>query len=214
MLEELAALHELPSTILEHRVLAKLKSTYIDSLPKQVNPKTGRIHTDFRQAVAATGRLSSSDPNLQNIPIRTETGRSIREAFVPKDGWLLAAADYSQIELRVLAHLSQDPELLDAYKTAADVHVRTARALFEVDDAGVTREMRGQAKTVNFAVIYGQTQFALARNLRIERAAGREIHRCVLQAVRGRRRVHGAHHRRSARRRRGPHPRGPRAQAA
>jgi DNA polymerase-1 len=176
VLEELAALHELPNTILEHRVLAKLKSTYIDSLPKQVNAKTGRIHTDFRQAVAATGRLSSSDPNLQNIPIRTETGRSIREAFVPKEGWLLAAADYSQIELRILAHLSRDPELLDAYRTAADVHVRTARALFEVDDAGVTREMRGQAKTVNFAVIYGQTQFALARNLRIERPrAGRYI---------------------------------------
>jgi DNA polymerase-1 len=176
VLEELAALHELPNTILEHRMLAKLKSTYIDSLPKQVNAKTGRIHTDFRQAVAATGRLSSSDPNLQNIPIRTETGRSIREAFVPKEGWLLAAADYSQIELRILAHLSRDAELLDAYRTAADVHVRTARALFEVDEAGVTREMRGQAKTVNFAVIYGQTQFALARNLRIERSrAGRYI---------------------------------------
>jgi DNA polymerase-1 len=176
VLEDLAALHELPGTILEHRVLAKLKSTYIDSLPKQVNAKTGRIHTDFRQAVAATGRLSSSDPNLQNIPIRTETGRSIREAFIPKEGWLLAAADYSQIELRILAHLSRDPQLMDAYRTAADVHVRTARALFGVDDAGVTREMRGQAKTVNFAVIYGQTQFALARNLRIERArAGRYI---------------------------------------
>jgi DNA polymerase-1 len=176
VLEELAALHELPMTILEHRMLAKLKSTYIDALPKQVNAKTGRIHTDFRQAVAATGRLSSSDPNLQNIPIRTETGRSIREAFVPKEGWLLAAADYSQIELRILAHLSRDAELLDAYRTAADVHVRTARALFGVDEASVTREMRGQAKTVNFAVIYGQTQFALARNLRIERArAGRYI---------------------------------------
>jgi DNA polymerase-1 len=176
VLEELAALHELPGAILEHRVLAKLKSTYIDALPRQVIAKTGRIHTDFRQAVAATGRLSSSDPNLQNIPIRSDTGRLIRDAFVPEPGFLLVAADYSQIELRVLAHLSHDPELLDAFRTAADVHTRTARALFSVDEAGVTREMRAQAKTVNFAVIYGQTQFALARNLRIDRArAGRYI---------------------------------------
>jgi DNA polymerase I len=170
VLEELAVMHALPAAILEHRILAKLKSTYLDALPKEVNPKTGRIHTDFRQAVAATGRLSSSDPNLQNIPIRTELGRSIRDAFVPREGWQILSADYSQIELRVLAHLSSDRELLEAFHDDADVHSRTARAIFGVDKAAVTREMRGQAKTVNYAVIYGQTQFALARNLRIERS--------------------------------------------
>jgi DNA polymerase-1 len=170
VLEELAIHHDLPAAILEHRMLAKLKSTYLDALPREINPKTGRIHTDFRQAVAATGRLSSSDPNLQNIPIRTEVGRRIRDAFVPRDGCRILSMDYSQIELRVLAHLSHDAELMDAYEKGADVHVRTARAIFGVGEADVTREMRAQAKTVNFAVIYGQTQFALARNLRIERA--------------------------------------------
>lgn len=176
VLEELSMQHELPEAILEHRMLAKLKNTYLDALPREVDPKTGRIHTDFRQTVAATGRLSSTEPNLQNIPIRTEIGRSIRDAFVPRDGWSLLSVDYSQIELRVLAHLSRDPELIDAFSSDADVHVRTATALFGVDPQDVTREMRGQAKTVNFAVIYGQTQFALARNLRIARAeAGRYI---------------------------------------
>jgi DNA polymerase I len=170
VLEELALLHDLPAAILEHRILAKLKSTYLDALPREINPKTNRIHTDFRQAVAATGRLSSSDPNLQNIPIRTELGRSIRDAFIPRAGWQILSADYSQIELRVLAHLSSDAELLAAFHDDADVHSRTARAIFGVDRAAVTREMRGQAKTVNYAVIYGQTQFALARNLRIERS--------------------------------------------
>jgi DNA polymerase-1 len=150
-------------------MLAKLRSTYLEALPREVNPKTGRIHTDFRQAVAATGRLSSTDPNLQNIPIRTEIGRSIRDAFVPREGWQILSADYSQIELRVLAHLSGDRELTEAFQGDADVHTRTARAIFGVPESEVTREMRGQAKTVNYAVIYGQTQFALARNLRIER---------------------------------------------
>ncbi|MET0386708.1 MAG: DNA polymerase I [Polyangiales bacterium] len=170
VLEELARKHELPAAILEHRMLAKLKNTYLDALPREINPATGRIHTDFRQTVAATGRLSSSEPNLQNIPIRTDLGRLIRDAFVAREGWSIFSADYSQIELRVLAHLSHDPELVGAYTTGEDVHVRTAKAIFGVDDAGVTREMRGQAKTVNFAVIYGQTQFALARNLGIERS--------------------------------------------
>jgi DNA polymerase-1 len=151
-------------------MLAKLKNTYLDALPREINPATGRIHTDFRQTVAATGRLSSSEPNLQNIPIRTEVGRSIRDAFVAREGWSIFSADYSQIELRVLAHLSHDAELIEAYTKGEDVHVRTARAIFGVDSDGVTREMRGQAKTVNFAVIYGQTQFALARNLGIERS--------------------------------------------
>ncbi|HEY8432230.1 MAG TPA: DNA polymerase, partial [Sandaracinaceae bacterium] len=139
------------------------------ALPKQIHPETGRIHTRFNQAVAATGRMSSSEPNLQNIPIRTEEGRAIRDAFVARDGWNLMSADYSQIELRVLAHLSGDEELIDAFSKGEDVHVRTAKAIFGVGDAEVTREMRGRAKTVNYAVIYGQTQFALARNLGISK---------------------------------------------
>jgi DNA polymerase I len=170
VLEELAIHHELPATILEHRMLAKLKSTYLDALPREINPKTGRIHTDFRQTVAATGRLSSSEPNLQNIPIRSDVGRQIRDAFVAREGFRILSVDYSQIELRVLAHLSHDPELVSAFSTDTDVHLRTARAIFGVPEPEVTREMRAQSKTVNFAVIYGQTQFALARNLRIERA--------------------------------------------
>jgi DNA polymerase I len=169
VLEELAIMHPLPAAILEQRSLAKLKGTYLDALPRQVNPRTGRIHTKFEQAVAATGRLSSNDPNLQNLPIRTEIGRAIRDAFVADEGFTILAADYSQIELRVLAHLSGDEALTSAFAENADVHVRTAQALFGVDASAVTREMRAAAKTVNFAVIYGQTQFALARNLRIPR---------------------------------------------
>ncbi|MDB4986146.1 MAG: polymerase [Myxococcaceae bacterium] len=170
VLEELAIHHPLPAAILEHRQLAKLKGTYLDALPREINPRTARIHTKFEQAVAATGRLSSNDPNLQNIPIRTELGRSIRSAFVAAEGFHMFAADYSQIELRVLAHMSGDPELSEAFTSAgADVHVRTAQALFGVPLEAVTRDQRAAAKTVNFAVIYGQTQFALARNLRIER---------------------------------------------
>ncbi|MBW2508047.1 MAG: DNA polymerase I, partial [Deltaproteobacteria bacterium] len=170
VLEELALLHPLPQAILEYRSVSKLKSTYLDALPRQVNPDTGRIHTRYNQLVAATGRLSSSDPNLQNIPIRTEMGRRVREAFIPVDGWSMLAADYSQIELRVLAHLSRDPALVEAFSRGDDVHVQTACALFGVRPEEVTKDMRGQAKTVNFAVIYGQTQFALARNLKIERS--------------------------------------------
>lgn len=162
-------MHDLPDVIVQHRTLAKLKSTYLDALPKEVNPETGRIHTRYNQLVAATGRLSSSDPNLQNIPIRTEMGRRIRDAFVPQEGWTMLSSDYSQVELRVLAHLSGDPVLTDAFSKGDDVHVSTATALFGVKPEDVTREQRGQAKTVNFAVIYGQTQFALARNLKIER---------------------------------------------
>ncbi|UCH28795.1 MAG: DNA polymerase I, partial [Myxococcales bacterium] len=170
VLEELSLLHPLPQAILEHRSVSKLKSTYLDALPREVNPDTGRIHTRYNQLVAATGRLSSSDPNLQNIPIRTEMGRRVREAFVPAEGWSMLAADYSQIELRVLAHLSRDPALVEAFSRGDDVHVQTACALFGVQPDEVTKHMRGQAKTVNFAVIYGQTQFALARNLKIERS--------------------------------------------
>ena len=170
VLEELALRHPLPQAILEYRSVSKLKSTYLDALPREVNPDTGRIHTRYNQLVAATGRLSSSDPNLQNIPIRTEMGRRVRDAFVPEEGWAMLSADYSQIELRVLAHLSRDPALVDAFSRGDDVHVQTACALFGVKAEEVTKQMRGEAKTVNFAVIYGQTQFALARNLKIERA--------------------------------------------
>ena len=169
VLEELAAEHPLPALVLEHRALSKLKGTYLDAFPRLVDAEK-RIHTRYNQAIAATGRLSSSEPNLQNIPVKTPFGRRIREAFIAPDGWLVLAADYSQIELRVLAHLSHDPELVDAFTTGEDVHVRTACALFGVSAAEVTREQRSRAKTVNFAVIYGQTEVALARNLKVERA--------------------------------------------
>ena len=169
VLEELALLHPLPQAILEYRSVSKLKNTYLDALPREMNPATGRIHTRYNQVVAATGRLSSSDPNLQNIPIRTEMGRRVRDAFIPQTGWKMLSADYSQIELRVLAHLSRDPALVQAFAGEEDVHVKTACALFGVKPDQVSKDMRGQAKTVNFAVIYGQTQFALARNLKIER---------------------------------------------
>lgn len=167
VLEELAPAHPLPELVLELRMLEKLKGTYLDALARERDPIDHRVHPRFNQAVTATGRLSSSDPNLQNIPIRTEEGRLVREAFIAPEGFSIVSLDYSQIELRVLAHVSQDVELLDAYRGATDVHVRTAKAIFDVDDEGVTREMRGRAKTVNFAVIYGQTEHALARNLRI-----------------------------------------------
>ncbi len=170
VLEELSRHHELPAVVLEHRRLAKLDGTYLQALPRQVDPHDGRIHTRFHQDVAATGRLSSSDPNLQNIPVRSEWGQRIREAFVPREGWGLLSADYSQIELRILAHLSEDPLLCEAFREGRDVHRLTASALFGVPPDAVSKEQRGAAKTVNYAVIYGQTDFALARNLRISRA--------------------------------------------
>lgn len=167
VLEDLADLHPLPRLVLEWRAAQKLKSTYVDALPRQIDPRDGRIHARFNQAVAATGRLSSSEPNLQNIPIRTEEGRAIRDAFVAPPSHVILSADYSQIELRVLAHLSADPELCSAFVEHADVHVKTASAIFGVPEVAVTREQRARAKTVNFAVIYGQTERALARNLEV-----------------------------------------------
>ena len=169
-LEALAELHPLPKVILEIRQLSKLKGTYIDALPQLLNPTTGRIHTSWEQAVAATGRLSSTDPNLQNIPIRTELGRKIRQAFVPPKGFVLVSADYSQIELRVLAHLSQDPVLLDAFRAGQDIHTRTALEIFEVREEELTREHRTRAKAVNFGVIYGQGDSGLSKSLGIPRA--------------------------------------------
>lgn len=169
-LEALADEHPLPKVILEHRQVAKLMGTYIDALPGLVNPKTGRVHTSWEQAVAATGRLSSTDPNLQNIPIRSELGREIRSAFVAPPGCSILSADYSQIELRVLAHLSKDPVLCDAFERGQDVHTRTAMEVFEVDAGSVTPEMRRRAKAVNFGVIYGQGDSGLAKSLGIPRA--------------------------------------------
>ena len=161
--------HTLPQLILEHRGMAKLKSTYTDKLPKLINPSTGRVHTSYHQAVAATGRLSSSDPNLQNIPIRTEEGRRIREAFIAAPGYKLLAADYSQIELRLMAHLSGDERLVEAFKQGKDVHSATAAEVFEVGLEEVNLEQRRRAKAINFGLIYGMSAFGLARQLSISR---------------------------------------------
>jgi len=168
-LEALSEEHPLPGLILEHRQIAKLKGTYIDALPTLVDAKTGRVHGSWEQAVAATGRISSVDPNLQNIPIRSALGRSIRAAFVAPPGHVLLSADYSQIELRVLAHLSDDARLLEAFRSGQDVHTRTAMEIFEVPEDQVTREMRTRSKAVNFGVIYGQGEGGLSRALGIER---------------------------------------------
>ena len=165
VLEELANVHDLPRLVLEWRSLAKLKGTYIDALPQLVNPETGRVHTSFNQAVAATGRLSSSDPNLQNIPIRTGVGREIRSAFTAPDGFVLISADYSQIELRVLAHLSADPNLIGAFQRGEDIHDRTARQVFG-DDSGLDpHEIRRRAKIINYALLYGKTAFTLSKDI-------------------------------------------------
>ncbi len=168
-LEALSEEHALPGIIIKLRQIAKLKSTYIDALPTMVREETGRIHGAWEQAITATGRLSSADPNLQNIPIRSELGRQIRQAFVAPPGHQIVSADYSQIELRVLAHLSQDVRLIEAFQTDMDVHARTAMEIFEVQEDQVTREMRARAKAVNFGVIYGQGDNALAKSLGIER---------------------------------------------
>ena len=168
VLQELAFDHELPRLILEHRAVAKLKSTYTDALPACVNPVTGRVHTSYHQAVASTGRLSSSDPNLQNIPVRTHEGRRIRQAFVADPGFRMVAADYSQIELRIMAHLSGDPGLLDAFASGADIHRATASEVF-AGGGEVGDEQRRSAKAINFGLIYGMSAFGLARQLGIER---------------------------------------------
>ena len=170
VLEQLAAMHPLPAKIIEYRTLTKLKGTYIDALPALVNPRTGRLHTTFHQAVAATGRLSSSDPNLQNIPIRSEIGKKIRHAFTADAGYHMVSADYSQIELRVLAHFSEDPAFLEAFAQGADIHRRTAAEVFGVAEVEVTAEQRRIAKAINFGLVFGQTDFGLAQTLRIPRA--------------------------------------------
>ncbi|MBI4907215.1 MAG: DNA polymerase I [Acidobacteria bacterium] len=169
VLEDLQEAHPIAGKVLEYRQLAKLKGTYVDALPQRIHPVTGRLHTVFHQTGAATGRLSSSDPNLQNIPIRTELGREIRAAFVPEPGWKMLVADYSQIELRLLAHLSQDEVLTDAFRKGEDIHTRTASEVFGVTSAAVSSDMRRMAKAVNFGIVYGQTPFGLATSLGIPR---------------------------------------------
>ena len=171
VLEELALVHELPRLILEWRGLHKLKSTYIDALPQLVHPATGRVHTSFNQAVAATGRLSSSDPNLQNIPIRTELGRQIRRAFVAAPGHVLISADYSQIELRVLAHLADEDALIEAFRSGEDIHDRTARKVFGPASGLDKHELRRRAKIVNYALLYGKTAFTLAKDIGVTKEA-------------------------------------------
>ena len=176
VLEELAAQgHRVPVLLMEYREMEKLRGTYVDALPRMVNPGTGRIHTSFNQAVAATGRLSSSDPNLQNIPIRTQLGREIRKGFIAGPGHVLLAADYSQIELRILAHFSGDEPLVRAFQEGIDVHRQTAAVVFDVPVDQVTAEQRGRAKTINFATLYGQGPFALAQQLGISRDAAKEF---------------------------------------
>jgi len=168
VLDELALAHELPKKVLEYRELAKLKSTYADALPRLVHPATGRLHTRFSQTGTATGRLSSSNPNLQNIPVRTELGREIRAAFVAPPGRLLLSADYSQVELRILAHLSEDPVLVEAFRRGEDIHSRTAQEVFGVAPFAQTPEHRRVAKVINFGVIYGLSAFGLAQELGID----------------------------------------------
>jgi DNA polymerase-1 len=169
VLADLAEIYDLPRLILEHRSMSKLKSTYADKLPEQVNPRTGRVHTSYHQAVAATGRLSSSDPNLQNIPVRTEEGRRIRQAFIAPAGCKLLAADYSQIELRIMAHISGDASLLKAFAAGEDIHRATAAEVFETGLAEVSSDQRRAAKAINFGLIYGMSAFGLAKQLGISR---------------------------------------------
>jgi DNA polymerase-1 len=172
VLTALAPHHEIPALLLAHRQLAKLRNTYVDVLPGLVGAD-GRIHTTVNQAVTATGRLSSSNPNLQNIPVRSEWGNRIRKAFVPAPGWTFLSADYSQIELRILAHLSGDQALTDAFRRGEDIHARTAAAIFGVPPEGVDKEMRRVAKTVNFGVIYGMSPFGLSRELGVDQKQAR-----------------------------------------
>ena len=175
LLEELALAHELPRLVLEWRALHKLKSTYIDALPLMMHPETGRVHTCFNQAVAATGRLSSSDPNLQNIPIRTELGREIRRAFVADPGHLLISADYSQIELRVLAHMAGEEALIDAFREGQDIHDRTALQLFGPNSGLDPHLLRSRSKMVNSAVLYGKTSFPLAKDINVTQEAAQQF---------------------------------------
>ena len=185
ILEDLAAQHPLPAKIIEYREIAKLKSTYVDSLPKLINRQTGRLHTSFSQTGTATGRLSSSDPNLQNIPIRTELGRQIRAAFVAEPGKILLGADYSQIELRVMAHLSQDAVLLDAFRTGQDIHERTAQEVFGVGPMAQTPEHRRASKAINYGIIYGLSPFGLAQQIGVPQKEAAQFINAYFERYRG-----------------------------
>lgn len=185
VLEELSAQHSLPAKIIEYREVAKLKSTYVDALPKLIHPETGRLHTSFSQTGTATGRLSSSDPNLQNIPIRSELGREIRAAFVAEKGKILLSADYSQIELRIMAHFSKDPVLVEAFRNGEDIHARTAQEVFGVGPLAQTAEHRRAAKAINFGIIYGLSPFGLAQQLGIEQKEAAQFINAYFARYRG-----------------------------
>src|SRR5262249_8846321 len=176
----LAEEHEIARKVLDYRQLAKLKGTYVDALPTMIDEKTRRLHTTFNQAGAATGRLSSANPNLQNIPVRTVLGREIRAAFVPRPGWKLIVADYSQIELRLLAHMSKDPVLVEAFRNGEDIHTRTAAEVFGIPPLMVGSDERRKAKAVKLGVVYGPAPFGLAPSLRIDR---KEAERYIRAAV-------------------------------
>ena len=175
VLESLRNKHEIVGKILEHRGLKKLLSTYIDALPQLINPQTGKIHTSFNQTVTATGRLSSSNPNLQNIPIRNEDGKEIRKAFIPEEGCLFLSADYSQIELRIMAHLSGDQNMIEAFREGNDIHAATAAKVFKTPIENVSREQRSKAKTANFGIIYGISVFGLAERMNVPRSEAKEL---------------------------------------
>ena len=185
VLEELANQHPLPAKAIEYREIAKLKSTYVDALPKLIHSETGRLHTSFSQTGTATGRLSSSDPNLQNIPIRTELGREIRAAFVAEKGRILLSADYSQIELRIMAHFSRDPVLVEAFRNGEDIHARTAQEVFGVGPLAQTAEHRRAAKAINFGIIYGLSAFGLAKQLGIEQKEAAQFINAYFTRYRG-----------------------------
>jgi DNA polymerase-1 len=175
VLEKLRSKHPVVGKILDYRGLKKLLSTYIDALPQLVNPKTGKVHTTYNQTVAATGRLSSTNPNLQNIPVRDELGREIRKAFIPEQGEILLSADYSQIELRIMAHLSGDANMISAFNSGYDIHAATAAKIYKVPIEEVTSDMRRKAKTANFGIIYGISTFGLSERLNIPRAEAKEL---------------------------------------
>jgi DNA polymerase-1 len=185
VLENLAETHDIARLVLEYRQLSKLKSTYVDALPALLNPATGRLHTTFGQTGTATGRLSSANPNLQNIPIRTELGREIRAAFTVEPGHVLLAADYSQIELRLLAHFSQDPLLVEAYRRGDDIHTLTASQVFGVPPLMVTPDHRRQAKVVNFGIVYGLSAFGLSQNLGIEPGEAKQFISAYFEKYKG-----------------------------
>ena len=175
VLESLRHKHPVVEKILEHRGLKKLLGTYIDALPQLINPRTGRVHTSFNQTVTATGRLSSSNPNLQNIPIRDENGKEIRKAFIPDEGCLFFSADYSQIELRIMAHLSEDKNMIDAFLSNHDIHAATAAKVYKIDLKDVGSDMRRKAKTANFGIIYGISVFGLAERMNVDRKEAKEL---------------------------------------